>query len=75
MIIYLKGHQNYQKFKLIPKSLLLLGSPNLQVVADLMPLETNCHTVPHLKALTDSIDRRGEHGRGSTFKQRCATLS
>ena len=47
-----------------------MDSPNLQVVAVLMLLEINCHTVPHLKALKGSIDHRGGHGRGSTFKQR-----
>ena len=38
-------------------------------MAVLMPFEIKRHTVPHLKALTRSIERRGEHGRGSTFKQ------
>ena len=57
-----------QKF---PKCLLLLSkveSPNLQVVAVLMPLEIKRHTVPHLKALTRSIDHWGRHGHSSTFK-------
>ena len=49
-------------------------SLNLQVVAVLMPLEMKCHTVPHLKALTGSIDHRGGHGRGSTFKQRYTVM-
>ena len=35
-----------------------------------MPLEINCHTVPHLKALTGSIDHRGGPGHGSTFQHR-----
>ena len=34
-----------------------------------MPLEIKCHTVPHLKALTHSIECRGGHGHRSTFKQ------
>ena len=58
--------------KTSPKSLSLLSkleSQNTKVVAILMPLEIKCHTVPHLKALTCSIERRGGHGRGSTFKQ------
>ena len=42
---------------------------NLQVVAVLMPLEIECHTVPHLKTLTRSIEGRSRHGPGSTFKQ------
>ena len=55
----------------IPKSLLLLSkveSLNLKVVAVLMPLEIKRHTVPHLKALTRSIDHWGWHGHSSTFK-------
>ena len=55
----------------IPKSLLLLSkveSLNLKVVAVLMPLEIKRHTVPHLKALTRSIDHWGRHGHSSTFK-------
>ena len=42
-------------------------------MAVLMPLEIKHHTVPHLKALTRSIERRGGHGRDSTFKQ-CYTV-
>ena len=38
-------------------------------MAVFMPLEIKRHTVPHLKALTRSIERRGGHGHGSTFKQ------
>ena len=34
-----------------------------------MPLKIKRHTVPHLKALTRSIERRGGHVHGSTFKQ------
>ena len=39
-----------------------------------MPLEIKNHTVPHLKALTRSIEYRGGHGHGSTFKQRCIAM-
>ena len=45
-------------------------SLSFQVVAVLMSLEIKRHTVTHLKALTRSIDGRGGHGYGSTFKQR-----
>ena len=45
-----------------------MESLNLQVVAVLMPLEIKRHTVPHLKALTHSIERRGGHGRASIFR-------
>ena len=40
----------------------------------LMPLEVKRHTVPHLKALTRSIEYRGGHGYGSTFKQRYTVM-
>ena len=43
-------------------------------MAVLIPLEIKRHTVPHLKALTRSIDRRGGHGHGSTFKQRYTVM-
>ena len=46
-----------------------MESLNLQVVAVLMPLEIKCHTVPHLKAPTCSIEGRGGLGCGSTFNQ------
>ena len=49
-----------------------MESLNLQVVAVLMPLEIKRHTVPHLKALTGSIEHRSGHGRGSTLSS--ATL-
>ena len=39
-----------------------------------MSLEVECHTVPHLKALTHSIEHRGWHGCGSTFKQRYTVM-
>ena len=32
-----------------------------------MPLEVECHTVPHLKALTHGIDHTSVDGHGSTF--------
>ena len=38
-----------------------------------MPLEIKRHTVPHLKALTRSIEGRSGLGRGSTFKH-CHTV-
>ena len=46
---------------------------NLQVVAVLMPLEIEHHTIPHLKALTCIIEDASEQGRCSTFKQ-CYTV-
>ena len=33
-----------------------------------MPLEIECHTVPHLKALTRGIEHRGGHGRANIFR-------
>ena len=33
-----------------------------------MPLEVECHTVPHLKALTRGIEHRGGHGRVNIFR-------
>ena len=39
-----------------------------------MPLEIKRHTVPHLKALTCSIEPRGGYGHGSTFKQRYTVM-
>ena len=32
-----------------------------------MPHEVQCHTVPHLKALTRGIEHKGGHGRASIF--------
>ena len=32
-----------------------------------MPLELECHTVPHFKGLTHGIEHANGHGRGSTF--------
>ena len=51
-----------------------MESLNLQVVGVLMPFEIKRHTVPHLKALTRSIEHRGGHGRGSSFKQRYTVI-
>ena len=50
-----------------------MESLNLQVLAVLIPLEIKHYTIPHLKALIRSIERRGGYGRGSTFKQ-CYTV-
>ena len=33
-----------------------------------MPLEVECHTVPHLKALTRGIEHRGGHGQANIFR-------
>ena len=33
-----------------------------------MPLEVECHTVPHLKALTRGIEHRSGHGQASIFR-------
>ena len=46
-----------------------MESLNLQVVAVLIPLEIKSPATPNLKALTRSIEGRGEHGCGSTFKK------
>ena len=46
-----------------------MESLNLVVVAVLMPLEIKHNKIPHLKALTPSIEHKGEHERGSTLKQ------
>ena len=55
--------KNSQKICLSSK----VESLNLQFVAVLMPLEIKRHKVPHLKALTRSIQGRIGHGYGSTF--------
>ena len=47
---------------------------DLHVVAVLMLLEIYHHTVPHLKALTHSIEHTSRHGLGSTFKQHYTVL-
>ena len=39
----------------------------LRLLVVLMPLEVECHTVPHLKALTRVLEHASGHGRGSTF--------
>ena len=51
-----------------------MESLKIQVVAVLMPLEIEHHTIPSLKALTHSIDNARGQGRGSTFKQRHTIL-
>ena len=60
MTFYLKGYQNYQKsnLKISKKSFLIskVESLNLQVMEVLMPLEIKHHTLPHLEALTRSIE-------------------
>ena len=33
-----------------------------------MPLEVECHTVPHFKALTRGIEHRSGHRRASIFR-------
>ena len=43
-------------------------------MAVLTALEIKRHSVPNLKALTRSIECRGGHGRGSTFKQRYTVM-
>jgi len=40
-------------------------SPNLQVVAVLMPLEIKRHTVPHLKGLNSGLERKTSRLHGS----------
>ena len=44
-----------------------MESPNLKVVAVLMPLEMKCHTVTHLKALTLGIEYASGHRHCCTF--------
>ena len=69
MTFYLKGNQNYYKSKLkIPKKSAKVECLNLQTVVVLMPLEVECHTVPHLKALTCGIEHRSGHGLASIFR-------
>ena len=50
-----------------------MESLNLVVVAVLMPLEIKHNKIPHLKALTPSIEHTNEQGYGSTIKQ-CYTV-
>ena len=51
-----------------------MESLNLQVVADLMPLEIKHRTIFHLKALARSIEYANGQGSGSTVKQRYTVL-
>ena len=39
-----------------------------------MPLEVECHTVPHLKALTGVIEQRSFHGQASIFRWKKISL-
>ena len=50
-----------------------MESLNLQVVVIFMRLEIKRHKIPHLKALTHSIEHASGHRHGSTFKQ-CYTV-
>ena len=40
-----------------------------------MPFEVNCHTVPHLKALTCDIEYASEQGHGSNFELQKTSLN
>ena len=64
-IIFTKSQSyNFQKrLSLLSK----MESLNLQLVAVLMPLEIKRHKIPHLKALTCSIEHANGQGGGSTF--------
>ena len=44
-----------------------MESPNLQVVAGLMPLEIKRHTVSHLKGLNSGLEPYTSRGHGSNF--------
>ena len=39
-----------------------------------MPLDVECHTVPHLKALTRGIEHRGGHGGAIIFRWQKVSL-
>ena len=52
----------------------LSGNSKPPICGSLMPLEIKRHTVPHLKALTHSIEHTNRHELGSTFKQHCTDL-
>ena len=67
MTLYLKGHQKYDRSKLKVQLLLskYIGFQLLSFVS-LIPIDTQGHTVPQLKALSyDRYERRG-HSCGST---------
>ena len=64
MTLYLKGYQKYNISKL---------SFQLCPAVFSMPLEVECHTVPHLKALIRGIEHKSDHGQASTF--RCQKIS
>ena len=52
-----------------------MESLNLHVVAVLMPSEIKRHKVPHLKALTSSVERKSGRGHGSTFSNSAVVKS
>ena len=56
VIFYLMGHQTATTcgFRI---------SILLRLMVILMPLEVECHTVPHLKALTHGIEHRSNMGK------------
>ena len=39
-----------------------------------MPLKVECHTVPHLKALTRGIEDRSGHGQANIFRRQKISL-
>ena len=45
-----------------------LGIFNLEFLVVLIPLGVEYHKVPHLKALTRSIEHRSGHGQASIFR-------
>ena len=73
MTFYLKGHQVYQKstLKLPIKSgsLTKMENLNLQIVVVLTLLNIRYNIIPHLKALTCSIEHASGQGHGNTFKE------
>ena len=46
----------------------LFGIFKLRLLVVLMPLDVECHTVPHLKALTRGIEHWSAHGQASIFR-------
>ena len=71
MTLYLKGHWNYERSKLELLNLLNKNALfwNFQVLSLVfpMPLEIQCHTVPHLKALISGYVEPRELRCGSSF--------
>ena len=41
---------------------------SLRILVVLMPHEVECHTVPHLKALTRGIEHSSGYGRANIFR-------